>query len=312
MASKKNAQGRRGASEVTRNLLDLTSALSEPGDYVSEEAIRKRFGCSAEQAAKLYSMLVNVTSSGDGIVAYEDDEGLAIDRGGAGGRALRLDATETFALVCALQRLGIPEGHPIREKLQGALAAGGVDKEFLSRVLTQAPDEGTAAALGVCSEAIASRGDIACDYRKPGADTGEARTVRPVSLTQTDGTWYLNCTDVERGGKRTFRLDRMTGARRVPRASGTADEEREGGRMVDLAFVDARFLDLFVWPGLELEGTGGDPLRGTIPFFGGMWLPRQIAGCGGAVTTTDPELLSLIRSYLTDLIDLGAKSAPFE
>ncbi len=310
MASKKSAQGRRGASEVTRNLLDLTSSLSEPGDYVSEEAIRKRFGCSAEQAAKLYSMLVNVTSSGDGIVAYEDADGLAIDRGGAGGRALRLDATETFALVCALQRLGIPEGHPTREKLQGAVAAGGVDKGFLSRVLAQAPDEGTATALGTCSEAIAARADIACDYRKPGATAGEARVVRPVSLTQTDGTWYLNCVDVERGGKRTFRLDRMSETRCVPRAAGAADEGREGGRMVELTFTDQRFLDLFVWPGLELEGGG--ELRGTIPYFGGMWLPRQIAGCGGAVTTDDPELCSLIHSYVNDLIDLGAKAAPLE
>ncbi len=311
MANKKITQGRRGASEVTRNLLDLASALSEPGDYVSEEAIRKRFGCSAEQAAKLYSMLVNVTSSGDGIVAYEDVDGLAIDRGGAGGRALRLDATETFALVCALQRLGIPEGHPIRENLQGAVATGGVDKGLLSRVLAHAPDEGTAAALGVCSEAIAARADIACGYRKPGAMAGEERVVRPVSLTQTDGTWYLNCVDVERGGKRTFRLDRMSKARCVPRAADAADEGREGGRMVELAFADPRFLDLFVWPGLELEG-GGDEPRGAIPYFGGMWLPRQIAGCGGSVTTDDPELLSLIRSYLADLIDLGANAATLE
>lgn len=306
MPSKKSTAGRRGAAEATRNLLDLASALCEPGDYVSENAIRKRFGCSPEQSRKLYAMLVNVTSGGDGIVAYEDEDGLVIDRGGAGGRALRLNAAETFALVCALQRLGIPDGHPLRDKLQGALASGGVDKELLSRVLAQAPGGAVAQALAACCSAIAAREDVSCVYRKPGAEAGEKRVVRPVGLAQADGCWYLDCIDVERGGKRTFRLDRMAEARGVARTREARGGGQEASRPVRLTFRDPRYLDLFVWPGLELdEGSSGAAdcaISGTIPYFGGTWLARQLAGCGGKVTTDDAELLARVRCYAQDAL----------
>lgn len=295
-------KGRRGAGDVTRSLLELASSLSEPGDYVSVEAIERRLGCGHEQAQKLFLLLENVASDPEGLCAYEDIDGIAIGAGGHGARALRLDASETFALLCALRRLGVAEDNPLRQKLQGALAAGGVDEALLDRVLSHAPDAVAAGNLAACSAAIASLDDLEFSYLKDAASTPERRHVRPQKLTEQEGLWYLECTDLERGGQRTFRIDRMSqveAARRDTRKEPLRADNGHGPHTVEVEFSDLGLLDLFVWPGLELTQRDDDLGRasGTIPYYGGDWLVRQLAGCGTGAHTTDPELCAAIVSY---------------
>lgn len=295
-------KGRRGAGDVTRSLLELASSLSEPGDYVSEEAIERRLGCGHDQAQKLFLLLENVASDPEGLCAYEDIDGIAIGAGGHGARALRLDASETFALLCALRRLGVAEDNPLRQKLQGALAAGGVDEALLDRVLSHAPGAVAAGNLAACSAAIASLDDLEFSYLKDATSTPERRRVRPQKLTEQEGLWYLECTDLERGGQRTFRIDRMSQVKATRRGACEQPpraDDGHGPRTVEVEFSDLGLLDLFVWPGLELaqrdENLGR--ARGTIPYYGGDWLVRQLAGCGAGAHTSDPELCAAIVSY---------------
>lgn len=295
-------KGRRGASDVTRSLLELASSLSEPGDYVSVEAIERRLGCGHEQAQKLFLLLENVASDPEGLCAYEDIDGIAIGAGGHGARALRLDASETFALLCALRHLGVAEDNPLRQKLQGALAEGGVDEALLDRVLSHAPGAVAAGNLAACSSAIASLDDLEFLYLKGAESTPERRHVRPQKLTEQEGLWYLECTDLERGGQRTFRIDRMSqveAARRDTRKEPLRADNGHGPRTVEVEFSDLGLLDLFVWPGLELTQRDDDLGRasGTIPYYGGDWLVRQLAGCGAGARTTDPELCDAIVAY---------------
>lgn len=295
-------KGRRGAGDVTRSLLELASSLSEPGDYVSVEAIEHRLGCGHEQAQKLFLLLENVASDPEGLCAYEDIDGIAIGAGGHGARALRLDASETFALLCALRRLGVAEDNPLRQKLQGALAAGGVDEALLDRVLSHAPDAAAAGNLAACSSAIASLDDLEFLYLKGAESTPERRRVRPQKLTEQEGLWYLECTDLERGGQRTFRIDRMSqveAARRDTRKEPLRADNGHGPRTVEVEFSDLGLLDLFVWPGLELTQRDNNlgRARGTIPYYGGDWLVRQLAGCGAGAHTTDPKLCAAIVAY---------------
>ena len=295
-------KGRRGAGDVTRSLLELASSLSEPGDYVSVEAIERRLGCGREQAQKLFSLLENVASDPEGLCAYEDVDGIAIGAGSHGARALRLDASETFALLCALRRLGVAEDNPLRQKLQGALAAGGVDEALLDRVLSHAPGAAAAGNLAACSAAIASLDDLEFSYLKDAVSAPEHRHVRPRKLTEQEGLWYLECTDLERGGQRTFRIDRMSqveAARRNACEEPLRADDGHGHRSVEIEFSDLGLLDLFVWPGLELAQRDDDlgRARGTIPYYGGDWLVRQLAGCGAGARTTDPELCGAIVAY---------------
>lgn len=295
-------KGRRGAGDVTRSLLELASSLSEPGDYVSVEAIERRLGCGHEQAQKLFLLLENVASDPEGLCAYEDIDGIAIGAGGHGARALRLDASETFALLCALRRLGVAEDNPLRQKLQGALAAGGVDEALLDRVLSHAPGAVAAGNLATCSAAIASLDDLEFFYLKDATSTPERRRVRPQKLTEQEGLWYLECTDLERGGQRTFRIDRMSqveAARRDTRKEPLRADNGHGPRTVEVEFSDLGLLDLFVWPGLKLAQRDDDlgRARGTIPYYGGDWLVRQLAGCGAGAHTSDPKLSSAVAAY---------------
>ena len=298
MANTKRA-GRRGAAEVTRNLLDLASSLSEPGDYVSEEAIQKRFGCSGAQAAKLYALLGNVAGDPNGITAYEDEDGLAVGADGARGRALRLDATETFALVSALQRLGVGEDHPLRRKLQGSLAANGAAAELASRMLTVAPGADVAEKLSACSAAMAALQDLEFEYHKVDK-APELRRVRPSRLSQEDGVWYLHGIDLGKRAERLFRLDRMSEVAATPRREDEqpVPEGSDEAKRIELVFYDKHYLDLFFWPGLRIDSeTENGEVTGTLPYFGGMWLPRQIAGCGGSVEARDKEVATLVREY---------------
>lgn len=295
-------KGRRGAGDVTRSLLELASSLSEPGDYVSVEAIERRLGCGHEQAQKLFLLLENVASDPEGLCAYEDIDGIAIGAGGHGARALRLDASETFALLCALRRLGVAEDNPLRQKLQGALAEGGVDEALLDRVLSHAPGAVAAGNLAACSAAIASLDDLEFLYLKGAESTPERRRVRPQKLTEQEGLWYLECCDLERGGQRTFRIDRMSqvkAARRGACEQPPSADDGHGPRTVEVEFSDLGLLDLFVWPGLELARRDDNlgRARGTIPYYGGDWLVRQLAGCGAGAHTTDPELCAAVVAY---------------
>ena len=148
------------------------------------------------------------------------------------------------------------------------------------------------------AQALVRREDLSFSYRKSPDAAAEERLVRPEGLRHEDGSWYLDALDLGRRARRTFRLDRMEGARGVAARGPLARAEAEagGGREVRISFSDPSYLDLLPWHDLRVERTA-DGVQGVTPYYGGMWLPRMLAACGGTATTDDAEVAALARSY---------------
>ena len=69
-------------------------------------------------------------------------------------------------------------------------------------------------------------------------------------------------------------------------------------RTVEITFSDPRYVDMLPWHGLRDLHQGGDSeMVGNIDYFGGMWLPRMVAACGGAVTADDADVNALAKGY---------------
>lgn len=296
--------GRRGAQEQSRSLIDLVASLSDSGDYVSEEAIARRFGCGPDQTRRLY-LLLRGAGGEEGLTLIEDEEGLAVGAG-TRGRRLRLTAKETFALLCALEQLGIDADDPLRLKLAGALCEDGIDRGLLSRIHAEQPGSAVAENRHTCSMAIALRSDVAFSYQGTRDAEPRGRTATPLGFIRSEGYWYLDAVDAKGGAKKTFRLDRMVGARVAGRSPASAARHEEAGRGVGettrriaIRFDDLRFYELFFWPRLEVTERDDEAgtLEGTIPYYGGDWLVRQLAGCGGAVHVDDPDVTVAVRAY---------------
>ncbi|WP_306370597.1 YafY family protein [Nocardiopsis sp. CC223A] len=114
---------------------------------------------------------------------------------------------------------------------------------------------GVLAALG---SAVHAREVLRFDYAAPDRDRGEdplgppPRRVEPHRLVARGGRWYLLAWDLDRGGWRTFRADRITP--RPPTGPRFTPREPPGGDAG--AFVAARFRGA--------DGPGGPPCRGEV------------------------------------------------
>ena len=120
---------------------------------------------------------------------------------------------------------------------------------------------------------------------------------------QSRDSWYLDAHDLDREGERTFRLDRMEEVEQGPRTTEPKKCEKNARREVDITFGDPHYLDLLPWHGLRVTGNGEDgSVSARIDYYGGMWLPRMIAACGGTARTADPEVARLALEYARGLL----------
>ena len=299
MCARVRGAGRHGALDEARELVSLLTSLSEAGDALAPDAVAERLGVSRERANKLIG-LVLTSAAGDGSVLplVEDGEEVTLLLSdGMRGRSLRLTRSETLALVAALERLGVPGDDPLRARLESSLSAL-VSEEQARRTLG-ASDSPVSTQVTACARALAGRRALSFSYRKPGS-APERRLAAPLGLRHEDGTWYLDARDLERGGERTFRLDRMSDMADggAVAAQGHEADNREA-RLVRVYFSDPRYLDLLPWHDLEVlsRDDGEAPIVAETPYYGGMWLPRMIAACAGTAHTNDAEVTALVRAY---------------
>lgn len=303
---RRSSSGRTGAVDEARELVALVSSLSEAGDALSAEAVASRLGTTVERAEKLIG-LVGTSSASGGIglpLTLEDDgEATLAFSGGVRGRRLRLTRGEAVALSAALERLGVGPDDPLRGRLETALGSEPVRKDLVRRVIGSR--SGTESEkVESCARAILERASLSFLYRGAGDARARRRSCVPRAIRAEGDSWYLDAHDLDRGGERTFRLDRMEEVEQGPRVAAPKGCEKGAGREVGVTFDDAHYLDLLPWHGLRVTGTGEDgSVSARIDYYGGMWLPRMIAACGGAARTTDPEVARLVREYARGLLE---------
>lgn len=313
MSARAQGSGRPGALSEARELIALVASLSEAGDALTEKAVSSRLGVSAERARTLIELVLTAAGAeGARLPLVEDKDGvtLAFSRG-MRGRRLRLTRAETVALAAALDGLGVPGDDPLRQRLEASSSAEPVSESLVERLVGGDAAAGSSA-IETCADALARRCYLEFCYRKSGEghagekDLGERRLVAPQRLHLEDGSWYLDAFDVARQGERTFRLDRMSALELRPRSAGQSlpAQDQRRPRLVRLAFSDERYLSLLPWH--DLRPAGRDPQTGAAlydtPLYGGTWLARMVAACGGSCTTTDPELAALVRDYAEGLL----------
>ena len=303
MPRSRSAAGRRGALDESRELVTLVSSLSEAGDALNVDAISTRLGVSRERARKLLSLIMSAdTGEATGLPLIEDDEdevSLLRDTG-TRGRALRLTRAEALALVAALDRIGVGRDDPARKSIERALFDAPVEEDTVRR-LVAARNETSGDDLLACAEAIYGRRTVSFGYRGAADSKTARRTVLPRDLRSEEDSWYLDGWDLARGAERTFRLDRMSDVK-VEDAPAPAGVDGRGGagtaREVRVAFRDERFLSLLPWHGLVVEGRDEDgTIRTRTTYYGGEWLVRMLAACGGTAVTDDEGLAGRVRDY---------------
>lgn len=307
--ARRTGAGRIGGIEEARQLVALVGALSECGDVLTADWIVSRLGVSRETAMKMLMLIVTAGDDEDSFlsVASSDDfsEVSLAFAGGMRGKGVRLTKSETIAIIAALNRIGVPADDPLRASVESSLLSPMVNMDELRRVLAPMSPSGEAAALSTCSRALAHGNAIEFEYR--GSLDAEPRTrhVEPTALEQGEGNWYLDGFDLDRMGLRRFRIDRMGEVRDAGPARGmTKSVEDQPARSIDISFSDLSYLTLFTWPGLVLDDRDETSAEGTIPYYGGMWLPRRIAACAGTVTTTADEVMRLARAYAQEQLVL--------
>lgn len=319
MPRKPSSAGRHGALDEARSLVALVASLSESGDALSAEAVSSRLGVTAERAQTLIDLVCTAHTSAETplpLVADEAAGEISLDLvpESLRGRRLRLTRGETLALLAALERLGVAADDPLRTRLESSLSESAPDRALVERLL--APDSAgekdhLSSTLVACARARVHREALSFRYRKASDAHAreEERHVAPSALRHEDAAWYLDGFDLDRQGERTFRVDRMAnvrpigppsrhGAARPPEGDSAAD-----ARHVTLTFSDPRYLDLLDWHELDVEPHADrDPVRATTPHYGGPWLARMVAACGGTVTTDDPALDAEVARYARQLL----------
>ncbi|CAM5428337.1 YafY family protein [Streptomyces violaceorubidus] len=138
-----------------------------------------------------------------------DDEALAVLLGLVAGRRTGLTAAAGTAgeTAAAKVRRVLPER--LRHRLDAVLDS----LAFTTAPAASAAPE--AAVLLPVADAVRHHRPVAIRYAG-GRGGGRERTVYPYGLVAHAGRWYLTGRDLSAGAERTFRLDRVSGARVLP------------------------------------------------------------------------------------------------
>jgi proteasome accessory factor C len=216
-------------------------------------------------------------------------------------RPLRLSPEEAVALVVAGRALAdVPGADP-----KGPLARG-LDKvaDVLGVDGTEAIEvdlgTGSAPTLATLREAVASRHRVEIDHFVASRDERVTRVVDPWAVQHDAGAWYLVGHDHLRGEPRSFRVDRILGARVLPdRASrpprgplpvGFAAGDDDPRVVLELAEAGRWVVETYPVETVEVLDDGR--VRATLAVAARSWLERLLLRLGPAVRVVDgpPEL----------------------
>ncbi|MGI6230933.1 MAG: helix-turn-helix transcriptional regulator [Tractidigestivibacter sp.] len=220
---------------------------------------------------------------------------------------------ETVAVQAALNYVGLPENDPLRTTIDQALSSTPVDNGIVLRALGgMRGHTAEADSLSACARAIADFGLLEFSYQGVSESASRERRVDPKALRVSGDHWILDGIDMDKRAMRHFRVDHMSDILQIP-----AEEEDEAAmvedaplRQVRVTFHNKSYLSIFDWPGARLISDGDDGTTIELPYFGGMWLPRRLAACGGTLTIYDEELKRRTTAYAQALLNQLGQKAP--
>lgn len=297
--------GRPSSGRLASQIITLLGGLTQDYDFLSRDAIAKRFSISEDLADRLLDSLRELGGSEDYSLPVMGDEGdpdLALVEGARirGGR-LRLTHPETVALLAAFDRIGVGSDSPVRQAVERSLASPGVDSDEVTRVSAPDSDGSSLSLLAACVEAIVGRRRLEISYRGAADAEARARLIDPVSIAQEDGVFYVDAFDLDRMAERRFRADRMLSAE----DAGSAEDhetQREETPRVSIRFDDPVWLEVFDWPGLEILSEEGGSVTASLPRMNDAWIARRLAACGGTARALDAGLDAAMRALAEGLL----------
>ena len=80
----------------------------------------------------------------------------------------------------------------------------------------------------------------------------------------------------------------------LPKAPGNSKESEQS---IVVRFMDGRYLELFLWDGLQLLSHDDDGTTVMIPYYGGTWLIRHLAACGDSIRLGDAQMAQWVQQY---------------
>lgn len=310
--AKSQRSGRKDATERIRELVALLGSLSLAGDSVTIEAISSRMGITSEEASALMDIVCQASGveSGGLLISMNDDEtAYTLQYTDVRGRPLRLTDPETFALIHALDIVGVEEDDPLRHRLQDAFGSPDVEESQVRQALGAARGDEWHAwrnTLQTCAESQVDARAITFLYQGLRDASPRMRRASVLRLVPKDSGWYMDALDLDIDERRTFRVDSMSKV-----ALGDYLEDGEGDPMgspapheVTLDFHDPHYLTMFEWPGLRVIRIHDGITTCSIPYYGkrSSWLPRRIVACGGTLTSPDAELMKRAVYYASNLL----------
>ena len=269
-------RGRKGGVLEARQLSALIGSLDEEGATISANVVAQRLGCTIAHAKHLLSLLIDASDEENLNrlpLATDDDMSEAVLLFNTiAGRPIRLTLTESVALIAALLLAGVEPQDPLFQKLSQSLSAA----------------IGDAPTVHVISFGYTST-------------TGQhsSRLVKPGAISHRNGQWYLEGYDLSRAAMRNFRIDRMTGVTiakdhaNVPKVAPDGTPQRT----INFVLLNQALADALPWNQTSFTPLASGATLVSCPYFGGTWLPRRLAACGGAIAIGDADMCKLVRQY---------------
>lgn len=299
--------GRTGSVSVARQLVALATSLTNEGEIITAQNIASTLGVSYDEARHLIALVS--LGSGESIdylpVILSDDDGEVSLMEGAelSARRVRLTRSETIALRAALSELGVDDTDPLVQTLNASYAAPTFSADDIAQSLEAPSSASDSATLRACSQAIVDGNGLSFCYDPVTGGPQSTRRVMPQLVRRGDDCWYLDAFDLDRRGRRVFRIDRMSSLSQIAAETRMPKTGDTTATLVLAHFADERYLDLFHWDGLQLVTRDNSGTTVRIPHYGGTWLAAHLAACAGTVHVNDRQLARDTQTYARDLLD---------
>ncbi|ACL63965.1 transcriptional regulator-like protein [Anaeromyxobacter dehalogenans 2CP-1] len=286
---------------LRRVLFLVPYAVRHPGIPVRDLA--RRCGCTEKELLEDLDFLLEVGSPpfapDDFLDLYVEGDRVYVALHQSFSRPPRFTESEAAALAAAAAALG-GEG---RERAVKALRDSvprdrrASFDELVERIYAGAPPARDSV-LGRLQRAIAERRAVRLAYHSASRDAETDRTVRPYTLAQRFGHWYLYGHDAERGKALAFRLDRIRECTLLPeRFEPPTEAELARARLFSEAAGEPVRIRLGAqaapWavsrPGISLvERTPGGGAVVEVAGAGNDWATRFALSLGGGAEVVAP------------------------